>query len=206
MGRRKKTTSLEEIVFRTRNIRKHTCPIANISYYGNCPNYTCPYNLVRLTNGEKTGCFNESCSPILDEIGRMLKLNRSQMKAKYQDSMLRLERSVSLYHDLSTLRQEVHHAFLCRNCGAPLSSGIECVNPIKCQKRQEIVKKILEFSILASPGLNGTARDVWLIAEHYSYESFMEKYNFLISKRIWNYLPPLLANRVQPTTPELTNV
>jgi hypothetical protein len=205
MGRRKKESTLEQITLRTRNIKQNKCPVSSINYYGNCPNYTCPYNLVRVTKGEKTGCFFENSSAVLSDIGRVLRLNRSQMKARYQESMLRLEKSVALFNALTELRHETNHVCHCKHCGAPLELGDACLNVFKCKKRQEIVRKVLEFSILSNPGLNGNERDIWLIAEHYSYEEFMEKYNFPISKRIWNYVPPKIHNPEKHAQPELAN-
>lgn len=192
---RRKAKIEKPISLRSRTIKQNKCPISKITYYGNCANYDCPYNLVRMTKGSRTGCFHEHYSPTLSDLGKLLQANRTQMKRLYQDSMTKLERSVNFYQMLMALREEIHYNYYCKHCGSPLKAGDECLNKIKCGKRVEIVNKSLEFGILKYEGLDATKRDVWLIPEKYNYEQFMSEFGVSFSKRVWNYLPPIVLEK-----------
>ena len=88
------------------------CPITNIRLIGDCPNYECPANLVRLTGGKKTGCYHAKSTVSIQDFALLWKVDAKTAQARYSNSISTLEKMTTLFTLLQQLEKNVNGSSL----------------------------------------------------------------------------------------------
>jgi hypothetical protein len=133
-------------------LAEHTCPVTRIKYLGECAVLTCPANISRLQEN-LGGCFLQNVSqPTEVEVGRFLHLTTKEVQQRYRRGINAANNFLEFYNWLQDYRELAIKKPGCRRCGIATVNGKDCLNMIRCQRRQKIIrranKQYLRISLL----------------------------------------------------------
>ena len=173
----------------------HICPISQIRIIGDCPNYECPANLVRLSGGKRTGCFHSKSKVGIQDFAILWGITAKEAQAKYSSSISTLEKMTTLYQLLQKMREQCTWKYYCHNCGAPLESNFtSCLNSEKCSHRAKLIVKQKGRVPFSLPGLNIRSKDIWLFVAKFTKQELRQKLGVYFPETLWSILPPILIN------------
>jgi len=172
----------------------HVCPITNIRLIGDCSNYECPANLVRLTGGKKTGCYHAKSTVSIQDFALLWKVDAKTAQARYSNSISTLEKMTTLFTLLQQLREKCKWQYSCHNCGSPLENNFtSCLNSQKCSHRAKLIHKQKDRVPFCLPGLNIRKIDIWMFVAEYSKNELRQNIGVYFPETLWSILPPMLS-------------
>lgn len=131
-----------------------TCPASGIEFQGNCPVKTCP---AWHENATRHKCVTLTIhNPSKFNVASVYGMVNARAKSQYRSDVALLTRYALFINQALSFPNS---PTACSKCGVELpdSTRLQCLNPVRCRKREKFAKKQLDkapFKVLDSKSLS----------------------------------------------------